>query len=141
MTARFGAAVPAPIRKRTDDADVQTYWLAGLRTVSALNAREHWSARHRRVKAERQAVALEVRALPTLGADQAARITLVRIAPRLLDGHDNLASALKAVADQITEQLGCANDRDRRLSFVYDQRRGRPREYAVQVTVAVERQP
>lgn len=118
-------------------ADVRLVYIP-LRTVSALNAREHWSKRHRRVKQERIAVAAYVRDLPTLGAAQAARITLTRIAPRPLDGHDNLAGALKAVADELTERLGCKNDRDKRLSWAYDQRRGRVREYAVQVTVAIE---
>lgn len=138
MTARFGAAGAGPLRKRDGDADVFNFWVP-IRTVSALNAREHWSARHRRVKRERQAVALYLRALPALGPEQFARMTLTRIAPRLLDGHDNLASALKAAADEIAARLGCASDRDARLTFAYDQRRGRPREYAVQVTVAVER--
>lgn len=138
MTARFGAALAAGAIRRVDgDADVRLY-LIPLRTVSALNAREHWRARHRRVKAERQAVALSVRDLPELGAGQVARITLTRIAPRQLDGHDNLASALKAVADEVTARLGCSSDRDQRLAWAYGQRRGRPREYAVQLTVAIE---
>lgn len=139
MTARFGLALAAgAIRKTDPGSDVRLY-LIPLRTVSALNAREHWRARHRRVKLERQAVALSVRDLPALAADQVARVTLTRIAPRLLDGHDNLAGALKAVADELTARLGCAHDRDRRLAWVYDQRRGRPREYAVQATVAIGR--
>lgn len=40
--------------------------------------------------------------------------------------------------DQLTEELGCASDRDPRLTFAYAQRRGRVREHGVQVTVAIE---
>lgn len=141
MTARFGAAVaPGPLRKRDGDDDVLNFWIP-IRTVSALNAREHWRARHRRVKAERVAVALCLRDLPALGADQSARVTLTRIAPRLLDGHDNLASACKAAVDEITDRLGCTSDRDGRLAWAYGQRRGKVREYALQVTVAIGGQP
>ena len=71
-----------------------------LRTVSGMNVREHFRVRAKRVKAERQAVALVLGpqkkpALPIV-------VTLTRIAPSNgLDPDDNLPSAFKAVRDEI----------------------------------------
>lgn len=45
---------------------------------------------------------------------------LVRIAPRELDRHENLPMAFKAVVDGIADWFGI-NDRDKRLSFEYEQ--------------------
>lgn len=47
-------------------------------------------------------------------------IVLVRIAPRELDRHENLPMAFKAVVDGIADWFGI-NDRDKRLSFEYEQ--------------------
>lgn len=94
-----------------------------LRTVSGMNVREHWRARARRVKSEREAVALVLAtkkrpALPVV-------VTLTRIAPSAgLDPDDNLPSAFKATRDQIADWLG-VDDRDRKtVRYEYDQRRG-----------------
>jgi hypothetical protein len=59
-------------------------------------------------------------------------ITLTRIAPRELDAHDGLRSALKPVVDGVADFFGC-KDNDPRLSWQYEQRRGRVREYAVEI--------
>ena len=75
-----------------------------LRTVSGMNVREHFRVRAKRVKAERQAVALVLGpqkkpALPIV-------VTLTRIAPSSgLDPDDNLPSAFKAVRDEIAAWL------------------------------------
>lgn len=42
---------------------------------------------------------------------------------------------MKAVADELTAHLGLPNDRDPRIKFEYDQRRGKVREYAVEVEI------
>lgn len=142
MTARVHPdnRLPGLRRKRDGTADVFEQVIP-VRIISAGNAREHHMGRHRRVKAEREATALYLRDLPKLAAHQVARITLARVAPRALDGHDNLRSALKGVADEVTARLGCSSDRDPRLTFTYDQDRGGVREYAVRVTVAIEARP
>jgi hypothetical protein len=62
------------------------------------------------------------------------RITLTRIAPRKLDAHDGLRSALKPVVDGVADFFGC-KDNDPRLEWRYEQRRGRIREYAVLITL------
>jgi hypothetical protein len=100
-----------------------------LRTVAGLNAREHWRARARRVKAEREAAAWALHGasrppLPLL-------VRLWRIAPSNGLDDDNLAGALKAVRDEVAVFLG-VDDRDRRaVRYVYEQRRGARGEWAV----------
>lgn len=100
-----------------------------VRLQSAANLREHWTTRHRRVKAERALGArLAVNAVPL-----PAIVILTRIAPRRLDD-DNLRSAFKGVRDGIADKLGVA-DNDSRVRWEYSQARGRPREYGIHVRV------
>ena len=62
-----------------------------------------------------------------------AVITITRVAPRALDS-DNLAISAKSVRDGIADWLG-VDDGDKRLTWRYEQRRGRPKEYAAEVAV------
>jgi hypothetical protein len=103
-----------------------------IRVASTANVREHHFARARRTKAQRQAVALFVKRsmLPSLPAV----VTLTRIAPRLLDAHDNLRVALKPAADEIASIYGLPNDRDPRIAWEYAQEQ-RPKTYAVRIDV------
>lgn len=62
------------------------------------------------------------------------KILLTRVAPSGgLDEFDNLGSALKSVADGIADALGCKNDRV--LPWDKKQRRGKPGEHYVEVTI------
>lgn len=102
-----------------------------LRTRSMANARLHWAAKAKIVKAEREAVAMHCRGL---GPEQVpCTVTLTRIAPRQLDD-DNLRSALKAVRDEVARLLK-VDDRDKRVVWEYGQEKGEPKEYAVIVEV------
>lgn len=60
-------------------------------------------------------------------------VILTRIAPRALDD-DNLQGAFKAIRDGIADKLGVA-DNHPGLTFLYAQERGKPREYAVRITL------
>lgn len=103
-----------------------------IRTHSNLNVREHWAKRARRAKDERYAGYLWThKALR--GIQFPATIRLTRIAPRALDG-DNLQGALKHVRDGVADRIG-VDDRDPTVTWLYDQRRGEPHEYAVLVEV------
>ena len=67
------------------------------------NAREHWQARHRRVKGERLHTATAL-----LGQQRPAIpcvVTLTRLSSGTLDEGDNLPAALKGVRDQIAAWL------------------------------------
>lgn len=107
-----------------------------IRTVSVANLREHWRVKARRAKAERDAVALLLRPMlraEPLGAWVPCAVTIVRIAPRELDS-DNLVRSQKHVRDAIAAGLG-VDDRDPRVIWYVVQRRGRVREYAVEITI------
>ena len=98
---------------------------------SAANLREHWTAKHRRVKSQRQIVAAYIGGRPKL--ELPVVVTLERVAPRALDD-DNLRGAFKAVRDQVATWLGVP-DNDPRIRWDYAQRRGGVKECAVVVTV------
>lgn len=93
-----------------------------LRTGRGLNSREHWSARSRRVKAEREAVTWAL-----VGRDKPrtpCTVLLTRVAPSNGLDDDNLAGALKAVRDAVATWLQ-VDDRDREtVRYEYTQRRG-----------------
>ena len=93
-----------------------------LRTVSGLNAREHWRARARRVKAERDATAWLLR--PVVKPETPCIVQLTRVAPSGGLDDDNLPGALKGVRDQIAAWMG-VDDRKREIvRYRYAQRRG-----------------
>jgi hypothetical protein len=100
-----------------------------MRLPSAANLREHHMARHRRVQQQRQWVAAYLGGKPKPALPVV--VTLVRIAPRALDG-DNLQSAFKAPRDEIARWLG-VDDADPRVTWEYWQRRGGVGVYAVTV--------
>lgn len=104
-----------------------------IRTVNELNMHSHWRLRQRRAKAQNQAVAFALN--PKQKPALPCRVHLTRIAPsRGLDKHDGLPASLKFVADGVALWLG-VNDRDERISFSYEQRRGAAREYAVSIVI------
>lgn len=106
-----------------------------IRTVSEANQREHWGKKAARAKSQRNMTCMRLFvAFGKAPKKPPDCITLTRIAPRSLDS-DNLAGSFKAIRDGIQDWCG-VNDRD--LVFVYAQRRGKPREYAVEI--AMERQ-
>lgn len=106
-----------------------------IRTKSELNQREHWSKRHKRLSGHRKTVAMVLRskAFVSLASFSSFVVTLTRIAPRELDD-DNLRGAIKGCRDGVADFLGL-DDRDPRVRWEYGQRRGRVREYAVEVNV------
>lgn len=63
-------------------------------------------------------------------------VSLRRVAPSNgLDPHDSLPGSMKACVDGIADALGLSNDRDERVSWEYDQRRGVKGEHAVEVEI------
>jgi hypothetical protein len=105
-----------------------------LRLQSVANLREHWAAKARRTKQRFVAGVLVGAAVGKshgrwLGAGMV--VALVRVAPRALDS-DNLAASMKAVQDGVADALGI-DDADGRVTWRYEQRRGAPKEYAVEV--------
>ena len=99
--------------------------LVPIRTVSALNAREHHMARSRRVKAERKVTALMLRISRHPKPTLPCTVLLTRIAPSAgIDPFDNLPSSLKGCADQIAQWLGVDDRHDDRVRYECRQKRG-----------------
>jgi hypothetical protein len=114
-----------------------------IRAQNPNNTTEHWRKRGPRVKAQRAAAYLAThgdwRALEeakTRLVTGGLTVTLIRVGPRAMDSQDNLRAALKPVVDGITDALGLKSDADPRISWAYDQRRGEPKQYAVEVSSA-----
>lgn len=105
------APAPAPVR-----GDVSRVTVAvPVRTESEPNRRDHFHAKARRVRLQRDAVALclsrtSVPPLPVA-------VTLTRIAPRAFDS-DNAVASLKAVRDEVAAVYGVRDD-DPRIAWHY----------------------
>lgn len=95
-----------------------------LRTGRGQNAREHWRARARRVKAERDAIAWALAQLPVKAWKTPCTIRLTRVAPSNGLDDDNLAGSLKAVRDQVAAWLGVDDRRRDIVRYEYAQERG-----------------
>ena len=96
-----------------------------IRTVSAMNTREHHMVRYRRTKQQRGVAKLALAAACAGLARKHARlvVTLTRIGIRQgLDG-DNLQASLKAVRDGVADALRI-DDGSNRVEWRYAQRRG-----------------
>lgn len=101
------------------------------RVISESNQRKGWQGRWKRGKAQASALSEAVYNLsyagvtmPDANASKALIVTWTHIGPEMDD--DNLRSALKGLRDHLAEWLGLPNDRDPRVEWRYDQRRGRP---------------
>jgi hypothetical protein len=116
-----------------------------VKTTNPNNGAQGWSrnaafAKARSRKAQRRAAMLHVRAaMPRSwidGPPWPLVVTVRRVAPSGgLDPHDGLGAALKGVIDGVADALDLANDRDPRVTWRLEQRRGKPGEYAVEVSV------
>lgn len=100
-----------------------------IRLPSVANLRDHWATKAKRNKAQRVTISLYMKTdragLRSLHASVAAGeqlvVTFVRVASRRLDD-DNLASALKAVRDQVAKELG-VNDGSDAVLWRYSQQK------------------
>ena len=111
-----------------------------IKTVSEANKTgEHWTQKHKRHKAQRAAVKWYWSMINGLSMPNPMKLTFTRIAPRSLDS-DNLQSSMKVIRDQICElitgirQKGRADNGDR-FQFEYNQRKGEPKEYAIEIMI------
>lgn len=97
--------------------------LPGLRTVPGMNVREHYMARFRRVRDEKERTAWELAKWAEKPPIPCVCV-LTRFAPSNGLDDDNLAGSLKGVRDAVAQWLE-VDDRDRsRVRYVYEQQRG-----------------
>jgi hypothetical protein len=92
-----------------------------IKTQSVANVREHWTAKAKRTKSQRDAA---MKLCPKWTHGPLLVVTLTRTAPRELDS-DNLASALKATRDGIAARLRI-DDGSPLVDWRYQQRKGEP---------------
>jgi len=94
-----------------------------LRTGNGLNGREHWRARSRRVKAERETVAWGLKKVQA--PLPPCCVVLTRLGPSRGLDDDNLAGSLKAVRDQVADWLGIDDRHSDLVRYRYAQRRAK----------------
>ncbi|MCX6950626.1 MAG: hypothetical protein NTV51_00320 [Verrucomicrobia bacterium] len=104
--------------------------IARIRVDKALpslaNARLHWALKAKVIKAQRTEVMSRWLCLPLADRRRpVARVVFVRTSPRQLDD-DNLASAFKAVRDEVASLLGVSDAPGGPVQWRYEQRRGKP---------------
>lgn len=102
-----------------------------IRLHNPLNGnREHWTiiAKRRRVEREWAHV------MTPSGITAPIVVKLTRVAPRLFDD-DGLRAAFKSVRDGVADKIGI-DDGSSLIKFEYAQRRGKVKEYAVEIEFA-----
>lgn len=92
----------------------------------------HWSTEAKARKDQRTIVKWGL--MPLVKPPLPVVVTLTRIGVRDLDT-DNLAAAFKSVRDEVAVWLGCGDSTRDPITWVYQQRRGDPRQYAITITV------
>jgi len=110
-------------------------YIIPVRIESEGNKMEHWTKKHKRKKAQKTAIKYMIF---NTKISPPCTVTLTRIAPRSLDDHDNLRTALKLAVDTVADQLipglkaGRA-DGSKEISWIFKQERGAVREYALKI--------
>lgn len=102
-------------------------YLIPVKTVTGLNAREHWRKRAARVRSERRAAALIVKPFPT-----PCIVRLIRLSPSLCDD-DNLQGACKAIRDEIAKLCGVDDGPSGPITWVYAQEKCKRGQFGVRV--------
>lgn len=102
-------------------------YLIPIKTVTGLNAREHFRVRAKRVKAERAATALIVKPFFT-----PCIARLVRLSPAQCDD-DNLQGACKAIRDEIAKINGVDDGPNGPITWVYAQEKCKRGTFGVRV--------
>lgn len=129
----------AEMRDRLPACEVtRLEFLLPIRTVTEGNTCGAWYAKAKRAASQRNVVRWhwileEQRRHQRIRVRLPCVVTLTRIAPRELDS-DNAVGSQKHVRDQIAEMIG-VDDRDPRIEWVVTQTKGKPKEYAVAVTI------
>lgn len=106
-----------------------TYTLP-IKTVTGLNAREHWCVRHKRVTEEKRITALIVKPFPV-----PCIVRMIRLSPNLCDD-DNLQGAMKSIRDQIAKLCGVDDGPKGPITWAYAQEKCKRGQYGVRVEMS-----
>lgn len=112
-----------------------------IRLISSANISEHWTAKSRRVIGQKRSVCYCLRVIDPKPSFPVT-VTLTRIAPRLLD-YDNLVASFKHVRDEVCDYLlpGMAPGRAdacKEIAIQYDQRTGPKKTYYIEIQFEFE---
>jgi hypothetical protein len=104
-----------------------------VKLISEANQREHWAIKNKRKKAQQRTVEMvwlagRYRVAPPVV------VTLTRVGVRKLDS-DNLAGSCKHVQDAIAKCMGVDDGDERKVRWVYEQRKGLPKQYLLEVRI------
>lgn len=108
-----------------------------IKLESQSNLSEHWTKKASRKKKQWKLVQM---VLNRTQVKPPCTVMLLRIAPRMLDEDDNLREAFKTIKDSIGDILipglkpGHA-DADPRIKWLYAQKKGIPKYYAVEIVL------
>jgi len=108
---------------------VTAYFLP-IKTVTGLNAREHWRARHRRVQQERFATRLVVKP-----GKAPCTVRMVRLSSVLCDD-DNLQGACKAIRDEIAKLFGVDDGPKGPIKWEYAQEQCKRGTFGVRIEIS-----
>lgn len=120
--------------------------LIPLRLVTETQGQRNWRTTYVRRKSQRRTTYAWLTHLLGCAPPLPLTVTLTRVAPRPLDS-DNVVSSFKAVQDGVADWIdgtpllrkgvGGGQDRQEGLMWRYQQRKGKPREYAVEIVVDI----
>lgn len=111
------------------------FMIAGLRTVSEANQREHWRVRFNRKKAQQEEVTIAMQnVLRGRRIEVPCVVKLTRIGARALDS-DNLAGSFKHIQDQVARIIG-VDDGSSYIRFEYSQMPVGIRSYGVKIAIS-----
>ena len=105
-----------------------------IRIRSEANIAEHWTAKY---KHRKSILKILNNHFPQERLTPPCTVTMTRVAPRSLD-YDNLVYSMKYIRDYIADKLvpnlaaGRA-DNTEGLNFLYQQRKGQPKEYSLEL--------
>ena len=103
-----------------------------IKTVTGLNAREHWRVRHKRVQAERHTTAWHIRPFAT-----PAVVRFTRLSPALCDD-DNLQGAMKAIRDEVAKIAGVDDGPRGPIRWEYAQEKCKRGDFGVRVEITTQ---
>lgn len=96
-------------------------------------SQKDWRTKAKQRATQRRVVAAVLRERQPLPSTPVV-VTLTRVGPRPLDD-DNLAASFKSVRDEVASALGCGDSLKDPIKWVYEQRRGEPKKYAVEIKI------
>lgn len=118
---------------------IASWTIPNMRIVSEGNSNENfWKKSARRKIQKTNTKVYFLRENPDIRLPCSIRLT--RIAPRMLDSHDNLPMSLKWIVDSLADCIfpgkaaGRADD-CKEITWLYNQEKGKTKEYALRVEI------